>query len=155
MKNTEFNPTKENLLMLEGMILEIKKKKNDLVASKVSFENILSKLKANYSTTTYKSKEFKELKIDEQKIKDELSSIEMKIKSINEELGYKNKLKLEVEYHIKHNKKLEGGEDLKKIVEKILSLKIKYSDFTKDRTRIASLRVMASEFIDDLEKLLK
>lgn len=151
----EFNPTKENLLMLEGLILEIKKKKNALVSSKMNFENLLSKLKANYSKATYKSREFKELKIDEQKLKDELAGIEMQIKGLNEELIYKNKLKLEVEYHIKHNKKLEGGEDLTKVINKILLLKIKYSDFTKDRTRIASLRVMASEFIDDLEKLLK
>jgi len=70
-------------------------------------------------------------------------------------LIYKNQLKNEIEFYLKNNKRLEGKEDLDKITNKILALKNKYSDFTKDRTRIASLRIMASEFIDELEKLLK
>lgn len=151
----EFNPTKKDLLMIDELILEIKAKKNALVSRKMSLQNSLSELKNKYKDVDFESKDFKRIKNTRQNVKDHLNGLELKIKALNDELIFKNKLRLEIEFHLKHNKRLEGREDLDKITSKILALKIKYSDFTKDRTRIASLRIMASEFIDELEKLLK
>lgn len=151
----EFNPTKKDLLMIDELILEIKAKKNTLVNRKMSLQNSLSELKNKYKDADFESKDFKRIKNTRQNVKEHLNRLEIKIKALNDELIFKNKLRLEVEFHLKHNKRLEGREDLDKITNKILVLKIKYSDFTKDRTRIASLRIMASEFIDELEKLLK
>lgn len=151
----EFNPTKKDLLMIDELILSIKAKKNVLINRKISLQNSLSQLREKYTDVDFKSKDFHRIKNTRQNVKEHLNGIELKIKALNDELIFKNKLRLEIEFHIKHNKRLEGKEDLDRIINKILLLKTKYSDFTKDRTRIASLRIMASEFIDELENLIK
>jgi len=151
----EFNPTKKDLLMIDGLILEIKNKKNTLIQRKVNLQIALSKARNEYKDVDFNSKEFKRIKNTRQNLKDCFNKIELEIKTLNEELDYKNKLRQEIEFHLAHNKSLEGKEDLEKITKKILALKVKYSNFTKDRTRIASLRVMASEVLEELENLLK
>lgn len=151
----DFNPTKKDMLLIDGLILEIKAKKNALVKRKIELQNSLSQLKNKYKDVDFGSKDFKRIKDTRDNVKNHLNGIELKIKALNEELIYKNKLRLEIEFHIKHNKQLEGKEDLDRIVNKIISLKVKYSEFAKDRTRIASLRIMASEVIDELNSLLK
>lgn len=151
----DFNPTKKDLLLIDQLLLDIKSKKNAFINRKISLQNSLSQLKDKYKNVPFEGKEFKRIKNTRQNVKEHLHGIELKIKTLNDELIYKNKLRLEIEFHLKHNRRLEGKEDLDRITSKILSLKVKYSDFTKDRTRIASLRIMASEFIDELEKLLK
>ncbi len=151
--NKEFNPTSRDLITLDTLILEIKSKKNKLIASKISFQNSLSALKDKYDGIKFKSPEFDKIKNERQEIKGHLHTMELQIKSLNDELNFKNKLRLEVEYHIKNNKSPNG--DVDKIINKLLALKNKYSDFAKDRTRIASLRVVASEITDELESIIK
>jgi len=155
MENKEFNPTKKDLLMIDGLILEIKNKKNTLIQRKVNLQIALSKARNEYKDVDFNSKDFKRIKNNRQNLKECFNIIELEIKSLNEELAYKNKLRGEIEFHLAHNKSLEGKEDLEKITKKIHALKVKYSNFTKDRTRIASLRVMASEVLEELENLLK
>lgn len=149
----DFNPSKKDLLMIDSLILTIKQKKNELINRKISLQNSLSKLKEKYSDVDFKSSDFNRIKNTRQNVKDHLNGIELKIKNLNEELIFKNKLRLEVEFFLKNNKKIENKEDLDKINHKILALKTKYTDFTKDRTRIASLRIMAAEFIEELNSL--
>lgn len=155
MENNEFNPTKQDLFMIEGRILEIKARRDSLIKRKIIIQNALSENKNRYKDVSYQGKEFKKIKDNRQGLKDSFNKIELELKGIKEELNFKNKLRQEVEFHLAHNKSLEGKEDLEKIIGKVRALKLKYSNFTKDRTRIASLRVMASEFIDELESLLK
>jgi len=155
MENKEFNPTKKDLLMIDGLILEIKNKKNTLIQRKVNLQIALSKARNEYKDVDFNSKDFKRIKNNRQNLKECFNIIELEIKSLNEELAYKNKLRGEIEFHLAHNKSLEGKEDLDKITKRIHALKVKYSNFTKDRTRIASLRVMASEVLEELENLLK
>lgn len=88
-------------------------------------------------------------------MKNHLNNLELKIKGLNDELLFKNKLRLEIEFHLKHNKRLEGKEDLDRVINKITAMRTKYNEFAKDRTRISSLRVLALEFVSDLEALLK
>lgn len=151
----DFNPTSKNLLMLEELILDIKAKRNVLINRKIIIQNSLSNLKNNYKDVDFEGKKFKEIKNKRQNLKIVFNEVELKLKKLNDELILKNKLKLEIEFHLKNNKKLEGSEDLERVSKKILELKVKYSNFSKDRTRISSLRVMACEFIDELENLLK
>jgi len=151
----EFNPTKKDLLMIDGLILEIKSKKSALIKRKIDIQNALGQFKNEYKDVDFNSKDFKRIKNSRQNLKDCFNKIELEIKTLNEELEYKNRLRQEIEFHLAHNKSLEGKEDLEKITKKILALKVKYSNFTKDRTRIASLRVMASEVLEELENLLK
>ena len=151
----EFNPTKKDLHLIDELILNIKAKKQSYVNRKISLQNSLSQLKNKYAEVDLNSKDFKRIKETRNNVKNHLNDIEFKIKGFNEELIFKNKLRLEIEFHLKHNKHLESKEDIDKLTNKVNLLKQKYSDFSKDRTRIASLRVMACEFIDDLNSILK
>jgi len=151
----EFNPTKRDLLMIDGLILEIKSRRTGLIKRKMDLQLSLGTIKEKYKDVDFNSKEFKGIKSTRQKLKECFNQIELELKGVNEELDFKNKLRQEIEFHLAHNKSLEGKEDLDKITRKILALKVKYSNFTKDRTRIASLRVMASEIFDELDNLLK
>jgi len=151
----EFNPTKKDLLTIETLILEIKQSKNKLVAQKMNIQNSLSLLQNKYKDIPFNSKEFKKVKESRSKLKQTFNEIELKIKAKNDELIFKNKLKQEIEYHLKHNVSDSENEVLNKLNSKIQKLKIKYKEFAKDRTRIASLRIMANEFIQELENLAK
>lgn len=151
----EFNPTKQDLFMIEGRILEIKTRRDNLIRRKIIVQNALAEAKSKYKDVKFEGKEFYKIKHNRQGLKDSFNTIELELNKLKEELNFKNKLRQEVEFHLAHNKSLEGSEDLEKVVTKIKALKVKYSNFTKDRTRIASLRVMASEFLDELENLLK
>jgi hypothetical protein len=151
----EFNPTKKDLLTIESLILDIKQSKNKLVAQKMNIQNSLSLLQNKYKDTQFNSKEFKKVKESRSKLKQTFNEIELKIKAKNDELIFKNKLKQEIEYHLKNNVSDSENETLNKLISKIQNLKIKYKEFAKDRTRIASLRIMANEFIQELENLAK
>lgn len=152
----EFNPTKKDLLSIESLILDIKKKKSLYVANKMRYENTLSELKSKYKDVDFNDSNFKRIKSTRQNIKNYLSEIELKLREVNNELAYKNKLKLEVEFYIRNHKtEKDHSDDLKKTIDLISKLKMKYNEFSKDRTRISSLRVMACEFIDDLNELIE
>lgn len=153
--SSDFNPTRKDLLLIEQLILDIKSKRNNVINRKINLQNSLSILQAKYKDLTHNSEAFKKNKDDRQRLKNICNELEIKIKSFNEEINAKNKLKNEVEYHLKHNKNLDGREDLDKLIMRITLLTQKYGNFAKDRTRIASLRVMASEVKEELENLLK
>lgn len=151
---SDFNPTNKDLLLIDTLIIDIKKKKSGFIQSKIRLQNSLSQLKAKYKDVDQGSKDFNKIKNTRENIKNHLAGLELKIKSLNDELAYKNKLRLEIEFHIKHHKQLESKEDVDKITIKLNALKIKYNNFAKDKTRIASLRIMACEFVDELNELL-
>lgn len=146
-----FNPKKTDLLLIEGLILDIKAKKNVLINRKISFQNSLSTLKDKYKLVSPNSKEFKRIKSVRQNIIEHCNGIELKIKMLNQELNYKNKLKVEIEHHISGKKSLENAD----ILNKLNILKSKYIEFSKDRTRISSLRVCAAEFVSELDNIIK
>lgn len=149
----EFNPTMKDLLMLDSLILEIKSKKNKLIDRKLVIQNSLGQYKDKYKDVTFKSKEFDVIKAKREGLKQAFNKIELEIKNLNDELIFKNKLRLEVEFHIKNN--ISSTPDMDKMKTKLLLMKKKYSDFTKDKTRVASLRIMAAEFVDKIDKILK
>ena len=153
--NTDFNPTRKDLLKVDELILSLKNKKNKLVHRKVSVEKQLGDLNELYRSIIFNSAEFNAVKAKRASLKLIATGIELEIQSMNEELGFKNKLRQEVEFYLKNNKRPEAIEDFDRIEIKLKDLKKKYALFAKDRTRISSLRVMASEFIEELEKLLK
>ena len=153
MQDKDFNPTKKDLLNLESLILNARTTKNEYVNRKRSLENSLGLIKEKMKGFNIHSKEYKKAKNTLQNIKTHLGGIEIKIKDCNNEINYKNKVKLEVEHHVR-NSKVSGNEIVDKIVNELIQLKNKYNDFTKDRTRIASLRIMSSEFVSDLEKVI-
>lgn len=152
---SDFNPTKKDLLLIEQRILDIKLDKAKKVNVKTSLQNKLSSLKSQYSNVEFNSLGFKKIKVDRQKTKDQINNIEIQIRSLNDELTFKTKLKNEIVFYISNNKVMENKGDIDKIIQKATVLKNKYMSFTKDRTRISSLRVMASEFVGEIDELIK
>jgi len=153
MKEKEF--TKNNLLLIEQCIISLKKEKNNVVEIKTRLESNLRELSDKYSDVIFNSKEFLEIKKLRKNLKTNVTGIEARIRKINNEIAEKNKLKLEVEFYLNNNRSLEGKEDLEKVKQRMEELIKKYKEFAKDRTRISSLRVMASEISDELTKVLK
>jgi hypothetical protein len=86
-------------------------------------------------------------------LKNEASRVELEIKILNEEIRFKTQLRLEVDNHVRTREKKSQNVDEKFIV-KLTQLKEKYSSFSKDKTRIASMRIMAAEIRDDFDSLL-
>lgn len=155
MEQKDFNPTKKDLLTIEALIIGIKQKKSIEVGQKMRYENTLANLKDKYNDVDLNSPDFKRIKNTRNNVKIFLHEIELKIKALNIELTQKNIIKLEVEHHLRNNKTpQEQNEATQKIITQAKKLKLKYTEFTKDRTRISSLRVMAAEFIDDLNELI-
>ena len=151
---SDFNPTYEDLKNIDTKLIEIKQKKTKLVARKMELQDSLSKYAGKYKVVEFNSSEFKSTKITRQALKDEMSLCELEIKSCNEELNYKNKLRLEVVHFLKNSPKSKSDES-ERIIKQLIGLKNKYQDFNKDRTRITSLRIMAAEFIFELERIIK
>lgn len=141
-----FKPTKKDLLNLDALLLVIKNRKNTLVNRKMNLEHTLNRM----SVSELNSREGRERR---NKIKKILAEIELEIRKVNEERKYKNSVRLEAEQYIKHNKDSEPHLD--RVIYDLTMLKGKYRDFTKDRTRIASLRIMATEFADELDNIIK
>jgi len=151
METTEFNPTAKDLFNLDEKIIELKANKQKLIGSKISVEGSLSILANKYNKVEFGGTEFYKIKDDRQKLKTEANQIEMKIRKINEEIAYKVKLKQEIEFHLK-GKKASVPDD--KVVRQLKNLKEKYNSFAKDKTRVSSMRIMASEFRDELEEII-
>ena len=155
MSKDEFNPTEKDLLTIDSLILEIKRKKTGLINKKMVLQNSLSFEKDERKKHDIKSDKYREHSIQVNGLKHELNTIELEIKALNEELIFKNKLRNEIVFHIKNCKKLEGKEAIEKITLKVEQLQKKYRQFAKDRTRISSLRIIANEFVDELDGILK
>jgi hypothetical protein len=153
MGNSEFNPTHKDLLNLDQKILELKSDKQKLIKSKLIIEGSLSIMQSKYRKIEFNSPEFFQIKEGRQKLKLEASNVELQIRKINEEILYKSKLKQEVEFHLKGKKYSEISSS--NLVKQLISLKEKYNSFSKDKTRVSSMRIMASEIRDEIEKILK
>ena len=147
-KMNEFNPTRKDLLNLDQKIIELKGKKKKTVERKRSIESSLTRLQDQYKDVEYRGERFYEIKSKRSVLKEQASKVELEIININEEIKYKRSLRNEVEFHIKTK-----GQESKMMLE-LDKLKRKYSDFAKDKTRVASMRLMASEFRDEIEKLI-
>lgn len=148
---SEFNPTAKDLLNLDEKIIELKGKKRELITAKVSAERTLSVLQGKYNGLVYNSEEFLKIKADRNAVKKDYLQVELEIRKINEEIAYKANLRNEVQFHLS-GKKVSLITD--KAVKQIIVLKEKYNSFAKDRTRVASMRIMAAEVRDELEKII-
>lgn len=149
----QFNPTKKDLLLLDEKLIQLKADKRKLIDQKVSAERTLSVLQAQYLGLAYNSPEFLETKSKRNAVKQEYFKIEHEIRKINEEIAYKSGLRNEVQFHL-------GGKKCDilindKAIARLIGMQEKYNAFSKDRTRISSLRVMAAEVRDELDKIIK
>lgn len=146
-----FNPTAKDLLLLDEKIIELKAQKRKLITDKVNAERTLTVLQGKYAGLVYNGPEFMKVKEDRNAVKADYLKVELAIRKINEEIAYKTSLKNEVQFHISGKKSIPIND---KAVRQLIALKEKYNSFAKDRTRVSSMRIMASEIRDELEKII-
>ncbi len=152
MESSGFNPTAKDLLLLDEKLIDLKNQKRALISDKTSAERTLAVLKGKYNECEYNSEEFKKIKSDRAAVKADYLQVELKIRKLNEEITYKASLRNEVQFHLS-GKKISNINDL--ATKKLVALKEKYNSFAKDRTRVASMRIMAAEVRDELEKIIE
>ncbi len=151
----EFKPTRADLSTIHDRLSELALKKAKLIDRKMVVQQGLSVYREKYLNVEYMGSEFNKIKESRANLKSELNYLESEIKKIKDEVAFKNRLKNEIDQYLKTNRTpLEQSDILKKITDRLNQLKKRYAEFSTDRTRVASLRVMASEFRDDLEKIL-
>lgn len=148
---SEFNPTAKDLLNLDEKLIELKSQKRELITAKVNAERTLSVLQGKYNGLAYNSEEFMKVKADRNAVKKDYLQVELQIRKINEEIAFKANLRNEVQFHLSGKK---GSIITDKAVRQIIQLKEKYNSFAKDRTRVSSMRIMAAEVRDELEKII-
>lgn len=134
--------------MLEEIKKEIVKKQkelNKLKDDKSTYQTNMTSLNASLSESFLPEKNYKQImyaKIEYQKSIDEITK---KMRVVKTDILQLNMDKEDLEPKIN----IEG------INKNIQDLKDKYFNFYTDKTRIASMRKMAEEFIIDLDKITK
>lgn len=147
--------TKKDILIIEDKLFCLKQQKDEAVKRKLNLESSLSHHQNIYKNITHKGQEFNNNKQRRQIIKNELREIELVLSKIKVESKRLNLDKAAIDVYIRENGDiLNVSKDLDKLNIKIKNLISKYKKFAKDRTRISSLRVMASELVDELEELI-
>jgi len=141
---SEFNPTKQDLINVERTILELKEQKAEIVGRKQNGELELAEIKEKL-----KDRINEELSRQKMEKKNELTLIEQEIKEVNQKIKVKREMANEIQGHLSAALLDEPTKA------KIEDLKTKWKDFAADHTRIASMRLMASSFVKDLDSILK
>jgi len=145
---SEFKPNEGTSVDLERAILELKNKKTKLITEKTNNELTLGELRSEREKINPKSERGIEITNERAKLKHKAAKIEIQIKEINQEVKNKRMLLLEVNNFLKANKQTD------KSLDKLTRLKDKYREFSADNTRVASMRIMASKFADELESII-
>lgn len=149
----EFNPTTQNKVDLERSILSLKDKKACFVSQKIEYQETAGILKDKVNGL-HNTEEGYDVAVAARTVnKRTLTSLETDIKEVNAEINKKHQLLLSVNHHLSIKKKLEKGE--LKLLDAITSLKKEYLVFASDRSRISSMRAMASEVALKLENIIK
>lgn len=147
-----FDPTEQNQVDLERSIIDLKQKKSTFVAKKIKKQVKISELKDILNNPHHDKNDYNKAIDKRIKLKKDLESLEMSIREVNTEIGTKRKLLIAVDDHIRANKK--GAASENDTLKHISLIKEKYSKFAADNTRISSMRVMAAEFVRELEGVL-
>ncbi len=149
---SEFNPTEEDSVNLERSIIDLKSKKAAIVSRKMVKTLDTANTKELLSNPHIELDEFKNQSAIRIIQKAELQEIEAQIKEVNLEIGNKRKLLISIQSHLKTtSNSLKADENL---TNGIIELRDKYSDFAGDHTRVSSMRLMASNFTDELNNII-
>ena len=133
---------------LERAVLELNKQKDDLTSTKKRLELNLTGLKQRVSGKTLPQKEYDNICKEQNKINGLLLDLEMRIKIISSDITKKSILKDE----LKSELRLFSNDKIKTA---LIELRDHYMNFASDRTRISSMRAMASEISESIERIIK
>lgn len=144
----EFN--KQQVGELENSITELKSLKSKLSLEKRQFEISISALSNRVRTANrLPDREYKDICRKQHEIKEKILLIESQLIEITNNIRKKTTLKENINNELENINNNDPG-----IINKIKNLKNKYIEFSGDNTRVASMRLMASQFIEELERII-
>lgn len=132
---------------IERSVVLLKSKKNSLVTKKILIQEKLGNLRDERICMRNK-KRLEQIFIDRKVLKNDLHNLEIEIKDINNSIKQKNILKKEFDSY--------DNEEIKPhaIISELKNLRKEYRDFSKDLTRVSSMRLMATNFEQKLESII-
>lgn len=132
---------------IQHSIIELQSKKSRLGLKKASIQADISKHKEMLKYVQQGHETHNDIVAKKNELVAELNEIDLEIMRTKQDLKKRQLLKDEVSEMEQPKAKQWEAE--------ITVLRDNYLKFTKDKTRVSSLRVMAAEFADELTKLLK
>lgn len=143
---TKINRNK--LIDLEYSANDIKSEISDLVVEKKSLEFSMSQLRNKLNNRRLTQSELDKINKRREKLRTDILNLDSKILDLKKDLRHKSVLQHDVKINID-----KVGRD--EIIDGIESMKRKYSEFSQDLTRVSSMRVIASQVVDELDKILQ
>jgi len=142
--------TRQNVYDIERAITDLHEKKAELVNTKKELQNKLTTLTNKVRTNGRKLNdvEYRKLCSQQEKTMQEVVKIDNEIILIKNDISRKSTLKQEIQSTFKSNE----NED---VVVSLTAIKDHYISFAADRSRISSMRAMASEFVEKLEVVIR
>tara|TARA_R110000823_G_C15696381_1_gene475955 strand:- start:267 stop:689 length:423 start_codon:yes stop_codon:yes gene_type:complete len=133
---------------IEKEILIIQKEMNELTETRESAQVNLTSLKSRLNQGKLPTHHYKQVMDAKIEFKNQINSILSKyriLKLKKDQLNYKlNELKLN-----------QSPNDVISVKQDLQDLKDKYFEFYRDKSRIASMRNMAKQFVIDIDKVIK
>lgn len=123
-----------NRKQMEDEIIKLKNHKSNLIKAKTTIQNELAALKTNQFTKNYAS--------DRIKLCGQFNDVEQKIQSVNEKLRNIAIAKRDLPI------------DEKTLIGSLVKMRDKYQEFAADKSRVTSMRFMASEFVAELNPII-
>ena len=142
---------RETITDIEEAINKLQAQRDVFMLNKKQFETELSNLNAKVrSRTSYLSEnDYQGICRRQSVIKNSLNGIQTTLTEykhkINEKLILKEKLRNKIKFDVNISTNS---------IDKIILLKDKYQEFASDQSRISSMRVMASQFCQELELII-
>lgn len=141
MNNTE-------CLIVKNAILKLNQSRDVLVAQKKELENEFFDLKRQISGRWLPNYEHDKLTKRQSELRIQMLPIERGLAENKRQLREKNALLDEYNLSKEQNVKIP-------ILEGLQALKANYLDFAADRSRVSSMRAMAAQVADELDRLIK
>ncbi len=141
MNNTE-------CLIVKNAILKLNQSRDVLVAQKKELENEFFDLKRQISGRWLPNHEHDKLTKRQSELRIQMLPIERGLAENKRQLREKNALLDEYNLSKEQNVKIP-------ILEGLQALKANYLDFAADRSRVSSMRAMAAQVADELDRLIK
>lgn len=138
----------EDALKVEQEIIQLKNLKTSYVNEKIGYQSKLSEYKDLLKGNEQRRPE---LVSERNKTKQDFNACELKIANVNLEIKQKRKLLDEINDSLRTAKKIGSSEGLRS---ELTELKVRYQNFSKDLTRVASMRTMAAKFAQEVEVLI-
>lgn len=151
---TDFNPTIDNVIDLRKSIASLIERKSKLSGEKQQIQLEFIKLNNQVKGKRLPPSEYKAICRKQQELSGKLLEIEKHISELKTEIRKKSDLRHECEIAIGMVYAGSANDNpSSNILQSLDLLRTKYIEFSGDGTRVSSMRMMASQFVKEIDKI--